>query len=146
MGKKRRMVPSGKYTVWTGDMLLDRALHDIGFKREDLEHALARNVEALDAVAPEKRIHEWRDGELVLTKREEGGAPDWPNRLRASENLFDLVGFKGKRERNSDTGKPTAITITLAVPAPDAGPQLPAGRLEVHLASNGHADGNGHAD
>jgi hypothetical protein len=130
---------TGKYTVWTGDMLLDRALADIGFKREHLERALTRNVEALDAETPSKTLRLKNGAELVTE-----GAPDWPNRLRASENLFGLVGFKGKRERDGTGDKPVQVTINLSAPAPRA--ELPPGRLEIHLSGNGHANGDAPAD
>lgn len=129
--------------VWTGDALLDRALFLAGFKQEHLRHALARDLEALDAVVPEKRTWERnKAGELELTKREEGGAPDHPVRLRAAENLFDWVGFKGKREREGGTGKPVQVTINLTA-APEPRPELPRGRLAIHLDQHGPANSNG---
>jgi hypothetical protein len=138
--------------VWTGDALLDRMLALAGFTGKELRHALGRTVEALDAVLPEKRTtSETLDkfGTVIgLTKIEEGGAPDHPVRLRAAENLFDWVGFKGKRERdNSDPTKITEIHVHLHAgggPGTNGhGPRaaLPGRGLSVHL--DGHNGGPG---
>lgn len=124
--------------VWTGDALLDRALELAGFSEKDLKAALGRTLDALDAETPTKRFTKG-DMETVI----EGG-PDHAIRLRAAENIFDWVGFKGKREREGGTGKPVSVTINLTA-APKSQPQLPRGRLEIHLARNGHdaETGNG---
>lgn len=120
--------------VWTGDALLDRMLALAGFTEAHLKAALSRTVEALDATTP-TRITTRGDVETVIA-----GGPDHPVRLRAAENLFDWVGFKGKRERDADTGKPVAVTIVLTAPEPRAG--LPAGRLAVHLAGDQPSNGS----
>lgn len=124
--------------VWTGDALLDRALALAGFTEAHLKAALRRTVEALDATTP-TRITTRGEVETVI----EGG-PDHAIRLRAAENLFDWVGFKGKRERDADTGKPVQVNIVLTAPEPR--PALPDGRLTVHLTGNGHANGDRPAD
>lgn len=136
-GKKRRIVTAAntKSRVWTGDALLDRALFLAGFKEEHLRHALVRTLEALDAETPTKTLR-LKDGAELVTE----GGPDHAIRLRAAENLFDWVGFKGKRERESGTGRPVAVTINLTA-APESRPALSDGRLAVHLARNGSSNG-----
>jgi hypothetical protein len=122
--------------VWTGDALLDRMLELAGFTGKELRNALARTVEALDAETPTKRILTKGGGEMVI----EGG-PDHYVRLKAAENLFDWVGFKGKREREGGTGKPVQVTINLTA-APEPRTVIPNGRVKVHLALDGPANGS----
>ena len=130
--------------VWTGDRILDYHINRMGLTLEDLRLVMQRHREALDAVQPEKRTWARRKGELVLVKREDGGAPDWATRLRAGETIFDWLGFRGKRERDADQA-PAAITINVVQSAggpnghggPHAGP--PANGLSIRV--NG---GNGH--
>lgn len=126
--------------IWTGDALLDRALSLAEFSGADLKKALGRTRDALDAETPTKHITTKNGSEMVI----EGG-PDHMIRLRAAESIFDLVGFKGKREREGGTGKPVQVTINLSAPAPEPRAVIPRGRLAVHLSGNGHAD-NGHAE
>jgi hypothetical protein len=61
--------------------------------------------------------------------------------LRAAELLGQWLGWK-PRERDSTPDRVAAVSVTLVSAAgADAGTQLPRGRLEVHLAGNGHAAG-----
>jgi hypothetical protein len=102
--------------VFTGDRFLDYMLSEGGLRREDLELA-------------------------VRAVRGAMGDPDRHVQLRGAELLGQWLGWKGARDRDNGADRIAAVTITLNAVGADAGTELPRGRLEVHLAGNGHAAG-----
>ena len=129
------LVPS---LLVTRELLLQAA----GFQPvEDLRHAIARDREALDAVLPSKRktVVE-ADGSVTVTE-EEGGAPDYDKRLRASEHVYDLADVRKRREGElGDATRPLAVTIILAGPTGHAGAALSSHGVHLHL--DGHNGGS----
>lgn len=89
--------------VWTAQRLLESS----GFKPRHLRRALRRTVKALDAQTP-KRVITKGDTVEVL-----GGEPDHDIRLRASAQLFSLVGLSSRRPLEDDAGRPLAINIAI---------------------------------
>lgn len=110
--------------ILTGDRALDYMLCTLGgFQRADLE-AMVRVV---------------RDAMVATDRR---GDPDHSIRLRASELAGTWVGLRGGRDRDSaaqDRVAAVQINLNVAAQRTDPEPGLQAGRLEIHLAGNGHA-------
>lgn len=133
---------SGLPRLWTGEAILDRALQLAGFKVEDLELSMQRMREGLSADTPAITKY-GRDGKV----REviEGG-PDHPIRLRASENIFEWLGFRGARKPPEGAGRPLALFLTVVTGDPDA-PRAPegSGRAVRVISGNGHGHANGGA-
>jgi hypothetical protein len=124
--------------LWTGEAVLDRALEVAGFKAEDLVNSMQRMREGLDAEMPQVTKY-GRDGQV----REviEGG-PDHPIRLRAAENIFEWLGFRGARKPAEAGSGP--VTLNVVIVNGDA-PQSPQGngRSIRVLGGNGHGHPNG---
>ena len=117
--------------LWTRERLLEAA----GFQPvEDLRRAIARDREALDAVLPSKRKTVVDAGGSVTVTEEEGGAPDYDKRLRASEHVYDLADVRKRRDDDrTDPNRPVAVNIILT----DAQPSIQANGVEVHLSGDG---------
>ena len=144
---KRIVTEKDGITVWTGDALLDHALKEAGFDVEDLRRSLQRMREGLDAVLPEKHVEQESltkvGGVVTLRRIERGGAPDHAVRLRAAEDLFEWIGFRGKRERDlSGPTRPVAVqVVVLAQPPASTNGHAPVGlqpprRVEVSFAGD----------
>lgn len=132
--KARLAADSALPRLWTGEAVLDRALEVAGFRAEDLKNSMQRMREGLDADTPTITRY-GRDGQV----REviEGG-PDHPIRLRAAENIFEWLGFRGARKPAEAGSGP--VTLNVVIVNGDGAPQPPQGngaRVRI-VGSNGH--------
>jgi hypothetical protein len=118
--------------LWTGEAVLDRALEIAGFKAEDLQLSMQRMREGLSADTPEITKY-GRDGQV----REviEGG-PDHPIRLRAAENIFEWLGFRGARKPAESGSGP--VTLNVVIVNGDPQPPEGNGRAVRIIGGNGH--------
>ena len=96
--------------LWTRD----RALRAMGFDYAHLGHAYARTREALDAVAPERLKVKTLPNGVTEETLEHGGAPDWPVRLKAADQLFGLGGVR-QVELDPDERKAAPLTIKVVI-------------------------------
>lgn len=129
--------------LWTGEAVLDRALELAGFKTDDLELAMTRMREGLSAETAEVTRYD-RDGKVRETIE---GGPDHPIRLRAAENIFEWLGFRGARKPadGADPARPVSVNIVLVSPsAPGrnghARPALQGRGLAIHLTGDQPGD------
>ncbi len=126
--------------LWTGEAVLDRALEIAGFQAEDLQLAMQRQREGLSAETPQVTRY---DGKGNVREVVEGG-PDHPIRLRASENIFEWLGFRGARKPVEGAGKPLTLNLVIVTGDPGA-PRPPQGngRAVRVVSGNGHGRTNG---
>lgn len=136
----------------TGDMLRDRLLELAGVTPADLRRAMDRTRDALDATLPAKRrVKTLATGEIEETI-DEGGAPDWDARLKASDQLCDRIGLRGFRpaqESGEGLIPITAVAIVLHTGEGKPKALTPGAKVleyrHLKLApTNGHTNGNGH--
>lgn len=126
--------------TWTGEAVLDRALEIAGFEAEDLKLAMVRMREGLSADTPQVTRY-GRDGQV----REviEGG-PDHPIRLRAAENIFEWLGFRGARKPAESGSGPVTLNLVIVTGDPNtARPPEGRGRAVRVISGNGHGQTNG---
>lgn len=95
--------------LWTRERVLTAMEFD---PLRDLRNAHRQRRRALRAVLPAKhKIRTLPTGETEETT-EEGGAPDWPTRLRAIDQMDRLAGISDRNlESGQDTGRPIAVQI-----------------------------------
>ncbi len=136
--------------VWTRELLLQAAQERLGFDlAEAVAHGLRRNREALDAVRPEKRVCKRAPDGTLSVEVTEGGAPDWPARLRGAELLYDVAAMRKPRGDGDGPAPVTAVAITLHVTAAPTEPAAVSAPLYRHLkiaarnGTNGHGHGHG---
>jgi hypothetical protein len=103
---------------WTGEAVLDHALEVAGFEAEDLRRAMLVTREALTATVK--------------------GEPDYPTRLRASENIFGWVGLRGSRKPVE--GERGPVTINVAIISSELGHASQADGVAIRF-SGGAGDG-----
>jgi hypothetical protein len=117
----------------TGEAIVDRMLALAGVRPTHLRRAVRRTVEALDAEKPTRTV--CRPTGQVETI---AGGPDHDIRLRASEQLYGLVGLRAQRRvaDGSDLQRPVAVQIVLAPPADSRARLQPAGGVEIHLGGD----------
>lgn len=118
--------------LWTGEAVLDRALEVAGFQAEDLKLAMTRMREGLSAETPKVTRYD-RDGNV--REAIEGG-PDHPIRLRASENIFEWLGFRGARKPAESGSGP--VTLNVVIVNGDPQPPQGNGRAVRIIGGNGH--------
>ena len=117
--------------LWTGEAVLDRALEVAGFRAEDLQLSMARMREGLSADTPTvTRYHKGEVSQVI-----EGG-PDHPIRLRAAENIFEWLGFRGARKPAESGAGPVTLSVVIVNGDPQS-PQGHGGPVRI-IGSNGH--------
>lgn len=119
--------------LWTGEAVLDRALEVAGFRAEDLQLSMQRMREGLDAeTAKVTRYDRWGEIREVI----EGG-PDHPIRLRAAENIFEWLGFRGARKPAESGSGPVTLNVVIVNGDAPQPTQANGGPVRV-IGSNGH--------
>lgn len=113
-------------------------LEVLGLSLPEVRKSIARTVEALDAVAPAKRKEKFdKAGNLTEVTVDHGGAPDWPNRLRASEQIHKLADIVPRpNDTASDPSRPIAVNIILTGSAANTGAELQTHGVRLHLSGH----------
>lgn len=139
--KSRAMVTSDSALprLWTGEAVLDRALELAGFRAEDLQLSMQRMREGLsaDTLAVTRYGRDGKVREVI-----EGG-PDHPIRLRAAENIFEWLGFRGARKPAEAGSGPVTLNLVIVTGDADAARATQANGRAVRVVS-GNGNGSTH--